>query len=180
MENASKALLMAGGMLVALILISLVVYVFASPKAVQQEIATRQKEEEIIAFNNQYEAYNKKVMRGLDIITLKNMAINNNKKNEFEQVEIEIEIKNDTIVNDGLDERLYVLSESNNALDDMDKDKENIFKSSRFFKCTGVSYSQNTGKVDGMKFIEITNTVIETDFDTRGNSTLDYTKVQYY
>lgn len=74
MENASKALLIAGGVLIAILIVSVLVVTL---NIVNSNQRTREKAlatEQLAEFNQKYEAYNKKALRGTDIITLKNMA----------------------------------------------------------------------------------------------------------
>lgn len=81
MENASKALIIAGGVLIALIIITMFIMMFnnlANTKKAQEE---QTKTEQISAFNAEFEAYNKKIMYGTDVITLINKVAENNKKN---------------------------------------------------------------------------------------------------
>lgn len=78
MENASKALLIAGGVLIAILILSVLVVTIniinSNQKTQEEALAT----EQLVKFNQKYEAYNKKALRGTDIITLMKMAIENN------------------------------------------------------------------------------------------------------
>lgn len=80
MENASKALLIAGGVLIAILIISVLVVTIniinSNQKAKEQAIVTKQ----LVEFNQKWEAYNKKALYGTDIITVMKMAIENNNK----------------------------------------------------------------------------------------------------
>ena len=80
MENASKALLIAGGVLIALIILAMLLAMFNSMSNIQKEQEEQIKIEQIAAFNSEFEAYNKKVMYGTDVITLINKVAENNKK----------------------------------------------------------------------------------------------------
>ena len=80
MENASKALLIAGGVLIALIILSMFLVMFNNISNIQKEQEEQTKLEQIEAFNLEYEAYNKKIMYGTDVITLINKVAENNKK----------------------------------------------------------------------------------------------------
>lgn len=80
MENASKALLIAGGVLIALIILTMLIMMFNSMSNMQKEQEEQTKIEQIAAFNSEFEAYNKKVMYGTDVITLINKVAENNKK----------------------------------------------------------------------------------------------------
>lgn len=100
MENASKALLIAGGVLIAILIVSVLVVtlniVNSNQKTREKALAT----EQLAEFNQKYEAYNKKALRGTDIITLMKMAIENNNKMEVADVgeqyfiNIRLELKN--------------------------------------------------------------------------------------
>ncbi len=80
MDNASKALYMAGSLLIALLVISLLVYAFSNIGGLQDEVDTIESEEEITAFNTEYEAFNKKIMYGVDVISCINKVINHDEK----------------------------------------------------------------------------------------------------
>ncbi len=78
MENASKALLIAGGILISIIIISLFLSMYNRMSSFQKSQETEKEFKQISAFNSGYEAFNKQVMYGTDIITLMNKAIENN------------------------------------------------------------------------------------------------------
>lgn len=80
MENASKALMIAGGILVALIIITMFLMMFNNLSNIKKEQEEAVKVEQVEAFNAEFEAYNKKVMYGVDVITLINKVAENNKK----------------------------------------------------------------------------------------------------
>lgn len=78
MENATKALVMAGGVLIAIMTIATLLYaanmwgVFPSTKD-ESDFS-----EQLAKFNQQYEAYNKKALYGTDIVSVLNKAVDNN------------------------------------------------------------------------------------------------------
>lgn len=78
MENSAYGLKMAGGMLMVVLVISLILYTFDNMKKFPNENQTRKYEEQIQVFNKEYEVYNKKQMYGTDIISCLNLAYNNN------------------------------------------------------------------------------------------------------
>lgn len=79
MENAAKALLMAGGILFAIIVISVLMLGYSDITKMKQEEANKEVLQEINKFNEPYLAFNKKVMYGTDVISVLNRVINNNK-----------------------------------------------------------------------------------------------------
>ena len=79
MENASKALIIAGGVLLAIMILALLVYMGTAmtdmAESQDRKLAAQQLEE----FNKSYLVYNKTKMYGTDVITVVNKAINHNK-----------------------------------------------------------------------------------------------------
>ena len=59
MENASKALLMAGGILIALLILGALIMMFTSLQDYQNTNDAQTKNSQIAQFNNQFEPYNK-------------------------------------------------------------------------------------------------------------------------
>lgn len=80
MENASKALVMAGGVLIAIMVIATLLYAFNTfsilPESEDQSEAVKQLAE----FNQQYESYNRDALYGTDLISVLNKAIDNNER----------------------------------------------------------------------------------------------------
>ncbi len=92
MENASKALIIAGGMLLAMMLLAMIVYVGSSmgdmAESQDRKIATEQLKE----FNETYLAYNKTRMYGTDVITVVNKTVDYNKRLGTDEEEYKINI----------------------------------------------------------------------------------------
>ena len=87
MENASKALLIAGGILLALLTISLVMIMYNNLQSMQNAQEQKLATEQLLAFNKEYEAYNKSLLYGTDVITVVNKAINNNRNMDIKPTE---------------------------------------------------------------------------------------------
>lgn len=85
MEHANKAFLMVGGMLFALMVLSLVAFVFSRLTTLPTEEDYSLEAEQIAAFNNEYTAYDKKIMYGVDVISVLNKALSNNEKYVLEK-----------------------------------------------------------------------------------------------
>lgn len=80
MENASKALLIAAGVLLSIMVVSLLVYTaksFGKIARAEQEAKLIQDKE---TFNAEYEAYEKNLMYGTDVLSCLNKAQSNNQK----------------------------------------------------------------------------------------------------
>ena len=132
MENAAKALLIAGGVLLAIIIMSMFLSMYNQIRGLEEAKEEKIQLEQIYAFNSQYEAYNKKIMYGADVITLFNKVNENNLNNPNEIITITIP----TDFNDNIQK----LKEGKLN----QEEKEDLLKLR--FKCGGISYS-STGKV---------------------------------
>lgn len=89
MENASKALLMAAGVLIGMLVISLAVYLFISFGSTSAEIHKQNEEQQIAQFNSQFVSYEEKSCTIYDVVTVANLATENNIYYEFPQREID-------------------------------------------------------------------------------------------
>ena len=84
MENASKALIMAASILIGIIIISLAVYLFVTFGATSAEVHKQIEIDRLNHFNNQFTSYEgKEDITIYDIVTLANLATENNKYYEF-------------------------------------------------------------------------------------------------
>lgn len=84
MENATQALLIAAGVLIGVLILSLAVFLFSFMGGHAAEIQNKIDEDEIAQFNNKFLKYNGlKNLTMQDIITVKNYALENNKKYDF-------------------------------------------------------------------------------------------------
>lgn len=83
MENASKALLMAAGVLIGLLVLSLAVYLFMSFGAESQEIYAEIENKQLNKYNAQFNVYSgREDITIYEIISLANLAKENNLSNQ--------------------------------------------------------------------------------------------------
>lgn len=80
MENASKALEMAAGVMLGVLLFSLVAYFFTSISSWPEQQDDEKSSQQTAQFNLEYEVYDKKGMYGADVISCLTKAENNNEK----------------------------------------------------------------------------------------------------
>lgn len=130
MENASKAVLMAGGTLLAIMILSLIIYVSTSISGFAEEQDKRTLAKQIEEFNKGYLAYNKTILYGADILTVYNKA-----QEDKDKYDVSVE----------------AVDESNNIIT---IENTQDFKIS-IFKCEKVEYNNETGIVKNMKFKRI-------------------------
>ena len=79
MENASKALLMAGTILISLMVISALVFAYRDLTSVKRQETENQKVEEIAEFNKSFESYEKD-LNGTQMFSLANKIADYNTK----------------------------------------------------------------------------------------------------
>lgn len=84
MENASKALIMAGGVLIALMIIGALVLMFSNLSTYQKSNIESDRDSQIVEFNNKYETYNKQNLRGSELYSLLNKVIDYNRRQSTE------------------------------------------------------------------------------------------------
>jgi hypothetical protein len=80
MENASNALIIAGGILIGILIISLAVYLFMDFGSTSAEINKQSEEQQLVQFNTKFTSYEN--MEGLtiyNVITVAGYAQENNK-----------------------------------------------------------------------------------------------------
>ena len=97
MENLSKALLIAAGMLIAVMIILLIVGAWSQISGYFTEEHNSKMVEQTLEFNNKFENYNGKTIRGNELISIINRIIDyNNYKadiEKYERVKININLK---------------------------------------------------------------------------------------
>ena len=92
MENASKALLIAAGVLVGLILLSMIMVGYRQISSYYRAKETNKVVQQLSDFNEQYIPYNRDDVRGTDLISLVNRIIDFNKLKDEEEITISITI----------------------------------------------------------------------------------------
>lgn len=84
MENASKALIMIAGVLIALMIIGALLLMFNGLSSYQMVGQQNTREAQVIEFNNQFETYNRKDVRGSDLYSLVNKVVDYNRRKSTE------------------------------------------------------------------------------------------------
>ena len=150
MENASKALIMAGSVLIALLIIGALILMFNSLSSYQKTNVEGTRSSQIVEFNNQYDTYDRKNVRGSDLYSLLNKVIDYNRRQStegtgstdrgselaFEPMTITFTMTNDDLNQLSADgeKRLirsssYTIDKTTNKFEDEIKDKINELES---------------------------------------------------
>ena len=143
MENASKALLIAGGVLIALITIALLVRSFSSISSFQKFQLDEEEQAQLLAFNGQYSKYLNQYVYGTEVLSLQN------------------KYKNDKLVSVNLTEGSEQPTMTENQYK-YDEESNNYSNQTRYYKCTAIGYDETTGRVNSITFHQIKmNSIVE-------------------
>lgn len=137
MENASKALVMAGSMLIALMILGALILLFSNLSNYQNKNDSSKKTSQIAEFNDEYNPYIKDNLTLMELKSVYNKILSNNEKNSDYQIETNIETIYPNIIRDF-------------------KEIEKKEKQNKSFKCSGVEYKNLEGRISKIDFEENT------------------------
>ena len=80
MENASKALLIAGGILISVLILSVCIMVYNNMTSLSNSNQKILEAEQLAKYNMEWESYNRDNLRGADVISIYNKAMDVNEK----------------------------------------------------------------------------------------------------
>lgn len=158
MENASKALIMAAGVLIGILIISLAVYLFIDFGANSKEIHAQIEEQQLSEYNAQYTIYDgRSDIKIYDIITLANLAKQNNSNyEEYTNYEFVYRVQVTLKTNDGT---ISNFENTTDAVKQNQIEKYNAVGSDgeilHHFKCNGITYHSDGGRVATIEFKQI-------------------------
>lgn len=174
MENAAKALAIAGGILIALIILAGLIYMFTRMRMIPEQQDYKKQVEQISEFNQQFEAYQKKLMYGADVISCLNKVIDNNKKSE-EYTGGKYNITFSVTIKSDIEDRVEIY-----YLDDKDKKEKRLMGGNSIDKkfhdiFPNVNYddTKKISSIQGGDSIEVNN--YSSNFKT-GTYTLDISR----
>ena len=131
MENASKALLISGGVLIAILILTLFSYLFIKMAGSSSNIYAALEKHEKDEFNQQFINYEgKKELKVQDVATLINLSKNSKENSKF-KTDVKIMVGSTDVSS----------QESNDWL------KDNV-SSNKKYKCTSVHINSDTELVD--------------------------------
>ena len=146
MENASKALLMAAEVLIAMMIVSLGVYVFYTYSQTSREIHDKKAEQQLVEFNAKYTKYvDQTTLTIYDVRTIANYA-KKDTENLVDSEKIEVMFEGSNVVN-------KTETEWDAQIQSQVGDIRNGNTELRKYKCIEPEYTEN-GRV---KKIKITN-----------------------
>lgn len=140
MENASKALIMGGSVLIGVILLTTMVYIFRSTGNFASTYDDKLEKSIVEKFNEQFTSYiERKDITTHELISIINLAENYNEK------------ENNVMVDVIIDGRSYITGK---VLNEKDKINE-LQNNTNMYTCLGVEYDQFTRKVSVIEFRHI-------------------------
>ena len=169
MENASKALLMAGGILIAMLIIAVLVRSFTTVGIFQKAKLSEEEQAELVAFNEQYTKYLGQYVYGTEVITVINKSLNDKShtitttikfndgyiytRKEWNRYQQKYEVKEIII---GAGKSLEITNEDDevillDAITNKSTKYDPLIR--RAFKCTNIGYD-SYGRVNSIKFEE--------------------------
>lgn len=146
MENATKALEMAGSVLIGVLIIGCIVYAYSQLSAIKRDEQTSERVEQAADFNKDYDAYNRDDLYGSDMFSLANMIENYNIKESdtkyYGKIEIKVKLNTQVINATFFTDSSYNESTLNEKYRDLTNAIKDVNK--KYFKKT-VSYWANFG-----------------------------------
>lgn len=159
MENASKALLMAAGVLIGVAVLTLAVYLYTSFSGTAQSVEKDIEQGQLQQFNNQFIEFSAKECTISDILNCINLANDYNKKNEFTSTDTNyyISVRVGTtpvnnVTNTVLKNILKIKKTEKTDYAEITDDELKLYK----FTCT-IGYSDETGRVNQINFTKSKN-----------------------
>lgn len=159
MENASKALLIAGGVLIAMIITSFGVYLYGVYRGHSENMIAKMTEKEVTEFNAKFTVFEDRELTANEVVSILNLIRENNLNNQDSDYHIELGIAqtgNDYHYQSEFKTRFNFLSAVNNPSSNDSNFSNNcntfIIESSRvegfYFKCVEYEYSSKTGLIN--------------------------------
>ena len=134
MENSSQALLIAGGILLGILTLSLLVYMFTNLSTIGNAERKNEEVERLASWNSEWESYNKRLLYGTDVLTIINKAEQNNYDNDNNS-------KYTVSVVVYFDDGVTVMQKSTVLL-----------RKTSIFECVKMEYNSDTGRVNYVEF----------------------------
>lgn len=166
MENASKALLMAAGVLIGVLILSLAVYLFVSFGSTSSELRKQKEAQDLQKFNSQFLSYEgKEGITIYDVVSVAKLATENNKYYELDDrvrnfsegwndYYISVTFEGRSIENNK-DDQDDLLKKLDDAMKMNDQDPADKYLVLKQYQCT-VEINSVTGRVYRVKFQEKT------------------------
>lgn len=141
MENASKALIIAGGVLLGIMILGIGVLLFKNANLLSESYNQKLTHDDIVAFNNDFLIYDKKI-NAQEMVSLINLINENNIKNigiPEKQIKLQIDTEIIDVHNVSEEWKINIMKDTN-----INKDGK--------YECVLIDYNSETGYVNFLKF----------------------------
>lgn len=151
MENASKALLMAAGVLIGVLILSLAVFLFINFGQQAEQIHGEITANQLTQFNAQFNLYEgRSDVTIYQIVTIANLAYENNQKETDETYKVKVFLGVKELTKEKPDYK-ELIKNNNNEIEIVDEYGKKTTKFEKMFVCSNVEYHGN-GRVKQVTF----------------------------
>ena len=160
MENASKALIIAGSVLIGVVILSMLVVFFNNIKNVERTKQSNIKTQQDIEFNRSYEAYNRDVY-GSELLSIANKIEDYNLKEGNQGTKAYTKIELDVYLSQNLDDEFltegkhYSSNDIVIAIKEIEDEVKFTGNITISFKNNAINNSRRISKLAGMRTKEI-------------------------
>lgn len=155
MENASNALMIAGGVLIGILLVTIIIVSFNGAADLAKSYDSRISATSLQAFNSNFEKYTDGDVDIQAIITMTHFAKDYNTKNELtkdDSIYISVVCDNKALEEKTDDELIAFMQENTFLKDDAGKEDKTTFQK---YTCKSIEYNENTGTVTKITFKKV-------------------------
>ena len=149
MENATKALEMAGSVLIGVLLLGCILFAYSQMSELKDTEHKSEVAEQAKDFNQDYEAYNRNNLYGSDMFSLSNMIEDYNKKEAdgkaYGKIEMKITLKTQIINASFFTSTTYDGDSLNQKYDSLSSEINKLNGKSNYFNGKAISYWANYG-----------------------------------
>ena len=179
MENATKALLMAGAVLIAIIIISLLVRTYGNMGQFQRQQLSVEEAEKLEAYNKEYTKYLNQYVYGTEVITVINKVLSSDydikvtmkfeddytyqkptyKNGKKTKKTVTVKSGKDLTITNDDEEYMGIAIDDKSAsfgssVENEDGDTIVTGLKNKAFKCVEIGYDNSTGRVNKIRFEE--------------------------
>lgn len=152
MENASKALIMAAGVLIGVLILSLAAFLFLDFGATSESVYSQMETQQLTQYNAQYTVYSgRNDITVYELISLANLAKENNEYykdyTDYEDAyKVQVSLPGTPDLQDYKEKQDWIVEYSK-----VNQQGELV----ETFKCTGIEYHPSSGRVKTINFEKI-------------------------
>lgn len=169
MENASKALIIAGSVLLAVLIITALIYTFSQISSLKQVEASSEEEKILAQYDKEIESFNRPGLYGSEILSLANLVEDYNKRQSdlkgYKPITLKVNITQ-------IIDAKYLKETEYSKYGDLIKDFKNLEKKMQDLKKEKIC-GQTLDKLAGMKTEALEDLISRYNLANRTNYTLE-------